>query len=202
MAEQNKKICECTTEFGYCPMIPDGPCRTCYGGKPPENSPNRANYDLSVKHLESEVSATYKKAFFDLLEQKVAADPPDYDWLTRLYEEIRGKLLILLRTGSDLHTEISESMDVDLFKQMISNKAFDPADLSNLVSYVFAKCKQLCSPARDEDTDAKLQEIVDHMATGKATFVTVVPMFIRNANHCIDTIYDDIQQLSNHMDKI
>ena len=39
----------------------------------------------------------YKKAFFDLLEQKVAADPPDYDWVTRLYEEIRGKLLILFR---------------------------------------------------------------------------------------------------------
>ena len=201
MAEQNQKICDCTTEFGYCPMVPDGPCRMCHGAKPPDNSPNRANYDLSMKHLEREVSATYKKAFFDLLEQKVAADPPDFDWLTRLYEEIRGKLLILLREGSDLHKEISESMDIVLFKQMISNKAFHPADLSNLVHYVFAKCKQLCSPARDEDTDAKLKEILDHMVLGDATFATVVPMFIRNANHCIDTIYDDIQQLANHKGK-
>jgi len=202
MAEENQKICQCTTELGYCPVVPDGPCRKCHGAKPPEDSPNRANYDLSMEHLEREVNATYKKAFFDLLEKKVSADPPDYDWLTRLYNEIREKLLVLLREGSTLHTEISKSMDVVLFKQMISNKAFDPTDLSKLINYVFAKCKQLCAPARDEETDAKLQEIVDHTATGKATFATVVSLFIRNTHACLDRIYDDIRALPCHMKKI
>ena len=202
MAEQNKKVCQCITGLGYCPMVPDGSCRKCHGAKPPKNSPNRVDYDKSMKLIEQEVRETYKKAFFDLLEKKVAADPPDYDWLTRLYAEIKEKLVILLSEGSSLRNEIEESMDVDLFKQMISNNAFDPADLAKLIRYVFAKCKQLCAPARDEETDAKLKEIIDHMESGKATFATIVPMFIRNTHVCLDRMYDDIKALSSRMKKI
>jgi len=202
MEEQNQKICKCVTGLGYCPIIPDGPCRKCYGAKPPENSSSRMDYDRSMELIEQEVRNTYKKAFFNLLEKKVSSDPPDYDWLTRLYDEIREKLVVLLKEGSNLRNEIEESMDVALFKQMISNKAFDPADLSKLIYYVFTKCKQLCAPARDGETDAQLKEIVDHMESGEATFSTIVPMFIRNTHVCLDRIYDDIQALPSRMKKI
>ena len=161
-----------------------------------EEKKAKAGFDRNVNRLTTQVRETYKRAFFDLLQEKVAANPPDFEWLTRLYGEIRTKLISLLREGSQLRLEIEESMDCDFFKQLISNNVFSPEDFYTLIRYVFEKCKQLGSPARDAETDAKLEEIVDFVDSGDATFATLVPMFIKNANECLDTVYEDIKALS------
>ena len=148
---------------------------------------------MAEERLKEQIRETYKRAFFDLLEQKVGEDP-DYDWLTRLYGEIRTKLITLLRKG-ELRTEIEETMDCDFFKQLISNNVFSPENFYATIRYVFAKCKQLGSPARDCETDAKLKEIVDFVDSGEATFATLVPLFIKNANECLDAIYEDMKAL-------
>ena len=159
------------------------------------------SFDKNVNRLTKQVKETYKRAFFDLLEEKVGASPPDYEWLTRLYGEIRSKLIALLREGSQLRVEIEETMDCDFFKQLISNNVFSPENFYATIRYVFAKCKQLGSPGRDAETDAKLQEIVGFVDSGEATFATLVPLFIKNANECLDTIYEDVQSLSERFKK-
>jgi len=161
-----------------------------------EEKKAKAGFDRNVNRLTTQVRETYKRAFFDLLQEKVAANPPDFEWLTRLYGEIRTKLISLLREGSQLRLEIEESMDCDFFNQLISNNVFSPEDFYTLIRYVFEKCKQLGSPARDAETDAKLKEMVDFVDSGDATFATLVPMFIKNANECLDTVYEDIKALS------
>lgn len=161
-----------------------------------EEKKAKAGFDRNVNRLTEQVRETYKRAFFDLLQEKVASNPPDFEWLTRLYGEIRTKLISLLRVGSPLRVEIEQSMDCDFFKQLISNNVFSPEDFYTLIRYVFEKCKQLGSPARDAETDAKLKEIVDFVDSGEATFATLVPMFIKNANQCLDTVYEDIKALS------
>jgi len=164
---------------------------------PLEEQQAKEAFDKNVNRLTKQVKETYKRAFFDLLEQKVAAQNPDFEWLTRLYGEIKTKLVSLLREGSDLRNEIEESMDCEFFHQLVSNNVFSPEDFYKLIRYVFEKCKQLQSPARDADTDAKLQEIVDFVDSGEGTFATLVPMFIKNANECLDAIYEDVQALSD-----
>ena len=159
------------------------------------------SFDKNVNRLTEQVKETYKRAFFDLLEEKVGASPPDYEWLTRLYGEIRSKLIALLREGSQLRVEIEETMDCDFFNQLISNNVFSPENFYATIRYVFAKCKQLGSPGRDAETDAKLQEIVDFVDSGEATFATLVPLFIKNANECLDTIYEDVKALSERFKK-
>ena len=108
-----------------------------------EEKKAKAGFDRNVNRLTEQVRETYKRAFFDLLQEKVAANPPDFEWLTRLYGEIRTKLISLLRVGSPLRVEIEESMDCDFFKQLISNNVFSPEDFYTLIRYVFEKCKQL-----------------------------------------------------------
>ena len=123
----------------------------------------------NIERLTTQVRETYKKAFFDLLEEKIGQDPPDYEWLTRLYGEIRTKLITLLKQNSPLRKEIKESMDCEFFYQLISNNVFSPENFYNLIRYVFEKCKQLGSPARDSETDVKLKEIVDRIPGGSLT---------------------------------
>lgn len=161
-----------------------------------ENSKTEKAFNKNVERLNKQVEETMKCAFFDLLAQKVAANPPDYDWLTRLYTEIRDKLTKLLKKESKLRKDIEEKMDPEFFHQLISNNVFEPKSFYALILYVFKKCKELGSPARDKETDEKLQELLDHFNSGNATFATIVPMFIKNANECIDNIYLDIQIIS------
>ena len=84
--------------------------------------------DEKVQQWKQQVRETFKKAFFNLLEQKVSSNPPDYEWLTRLYAEIKEKLMALLKKDSDVRNEINESMDTELFMQMISNDALSISD--------------------------------------------------------------------------
>ena len=153
-------------------------------------------FNKNVERLNKQVEDTMKRAFFDLLEQKVASEPPDYDWLTRLYTEIRDKLTRLLKPTSKTRKHIEENMDPEFFHQLISNNVFEPKSFYALVCFIFEQIKLMCSPGRDKETDEKLQELLDHFNSGNATFATMVPMFIKNANYCIDNIYLAIQNLS------
>jgi len=153
-------------------------------------------FDKNIERINKQVESTMKTAFFDLLEQKVSTNPPDYDWLTRLYTEIRDKLTRLLKHSSKTRKHIEEQMDPEFFHQLISNNVFEPKSFYALICFVFEQCKALGSPGRDKETDEKLKELLDHYNSGNATFATMVPMFIKNANICIDNIYLDIQNLS------
>ena len=91
-------------------------------------------------------------------------------------------------------------MDLELFEQMIKNNAFSMDDFHKVIKYVFSKYKQLQSPGRDEETDQRLDDISKLINSG-ATFGSVVPLFIRNANYCLDLIYKDIENLADVIKK-
>ena len=161
----------------------------------------KSKYEKNMKIMEQKIRDNYKKAFFKLLEDKVAAEPPDYEWITKLYSEIRTKLISLLKEGSDLRIEIENCMDIQIFHQQISNKVFKPMDFHKLITYVLEKCKQLGSPQRDTETTNKFNEIFNKMQIKDAQFSDIVPIFIKNANECIDMIYEDTREFHKAFNK-
>ena len=142
-----------------------------------------------------EIKETYQKAFFDLLEERVSDKEPAYDWIVKLYLEIKMKLLKIISKNSKLAMEINNTMDLQLFEQMIRNNAFDGNDFYNLINFVFDMCLKLQSPQRDEDTNNRRNEVLDIMKNG-GTYAQIMVKFIKNANICIDFIYEDIIKLS------
>lgn len=146
------------------------------------------------ERLHGEIKETCRRAFIDALGESMKADPPAYDWIVDLYREIRDRLVAILKKGSPLRLEIEATMDVDLFSQMIRNDAFRPEDLEKLTTYTFEKCKQLGSPGRDAETDLKMKEVFEKMSLETASFASVVPVYIVNLNHCIDTMYQDLHE--------
>jgi hypothetical protein len=157
--------------------------------------------DKQINSLNQQMDTQFKKAFFDLLEEKVREEPPDYDWITRLYQEIRTRLSSLLREDSKTRKEIEDSMDVELFRQMIENKAFGAVELYNLINHVFELCKKLGSPARDNEVD-KFKFQVLGLMKNNGTFAQIVPLFIKNANECIDNIYKDLNVVKENIQKL
>lgn len=150
-----------------------------------------------MEGLQKQIRENYERAFFDLLKEKVASDPPDYEWLVRLYTEIRDKLCKLLKPNNRTRLDMEEKLDPDFFNQLIRNKVFDGGSMYGLVWFVFEKCLELGSPGRDEATKKARDEVMMLMKNN-GTFAEIVPLFIKNANTCIDAIYDDINELKKH----
>jgi len=147
-----------------------------------------------MNNLEEQIKTQFRKAFDDLLEESLKSDKPDWDWLTKLYKELRDRICNLTPHRKDRIAEIYEHMDADLFHQMVSNNAFDAESMIKLVDYVFFRIRELEAPARNPTTDAKLAELKQIFFKEGTTFGSFVPQFLKFAHRRIDEIDDDKQK--------
>jgi len=152
------------------------------------------------KQLREQIENTYKEVWINLLHEKVKQNPPDYEWIVRLYKEIRHKLTYFLKHNSTMRNSIEESLDVELFDQMIRNGAFQGPEFYNLVNYIFDTTLKLGSPARDIDVKNLRNEILTALSN-KATFAELVPLFFKNANIAIDWVHKDLFNVKSNLEK-
>ncbi len=157
--------------------------------------------EIQKESLQNQLRNTYKQAFFDLLEQKVKQEPPDYVWIVKLYKEIRRKLTFFLKKKSTFRKHVENGMDMELFDQMLRNNAVGGVEFYNLVNFVFECTLKLGSPARDKEVKAKRDEIFESMRKG-GLFCQLVPLFIKNANESIDWIHEDLGNIKENLSKI
>jgi hypothetical protein len=147
--------------------------------------------------LHKQIQDTYYKAFFDVLKERVAEEPPDYDWLIRLYTEIRDKLCKIVKKDSSMWRDMNEKLDPEFFEQLIRNKVFDGNSMHGLILFTFEKCLELGSPARDEATKKDRDEVISMVLSPDAAFANIVPIYIKNINRCINLIYEDMVKFSD-----
>ena len=150
--------------------------------------------------LKKQIENTYKEVWTALLHDKVKQNPPDYEWIVRLYSEIRYKLTYFLKQNSAMRNSIEEALDVELFNQMIRNGAFQGPEFYNLVNYIFDTTLKLGSPARDNDVKNLRNEVLTALSN-KATFAELVPLFFKNANTAIDWVHEDLFNVKGNLEK-
>ena len=144
-----------------------------------------------LEGVKTQLMEQYQLAFSDLLRENLESETPDWDWVKRLYEELRGRICNLTPNRVDIYEDIHDKMDSEIFYSMISNGAFDGTNLQSLITFVFSRIRELEAPAKNVDTDAKLQEILELFQHANATIATIVPAFIQAANERLDDVYTD-----------
>ena len=152
------------------------------------------------KSLREQIENAYKETWSALLHDKVKENPPDFDWIVRLYNEIKYKLTYFLKKNSPMRNSIEESLDIELFDQMIRHGAFKGPEFYNLVNYIFDTSLKLGSPARDNDVKNLRNEILTALSN-KATFAELVPLFFTNANTAIDWVHKDLFEIKGNLKK-
>jgi len=158
-------------------------------------------YNKNLDGLKEKIIIQYKKSFYNLIEEKINSDTPDFDWLVSLYVEIKERLVYFLKKESNLRIEIEENLDVELFSQMLRNNAFDGKDLYQLINYTFEKFLQLGSPVRDPDVKKMREELFSLMGEN-ATFGKIVSLYLKNAHICLETFYDDMGKAPEVLKKL
>ncbi|KAI8363832.1 T-complex protein 11-domain-containing protein [Choanephora cucurbitarum] len=97
--------------------------------------------------LEKRVRLMAEKAFFDKLEQDIQQGKADMS-LPSVIQDVKMRLLSLVRPHTSLHKQIDESIDLSLIKQQIKQHSFD---MQHMISYVLNTMSGMCAPVRDEE---------------------------------------------------
>ena len=155
-----------------------------------QNKQNKQNEKL-LEGVKTQLTEQYKRAFASRLRENLESETPDWEWVTRLHAELRDRLCNLTPNRMDIHADIHDKMDSEIFHSMISHGAFDGANLQALITFVFTRIRELEAPAKNVETDAKLQEILELFQSADATIATIVPVFIQAANERLDDVYND-----------
>lgn len=134
--------------------------------------------------MDTQIRDAYRRAFL--------ASDFDADWLTKLYTEIRDRLIQWMPKNGKMAADCKETMDPAFFRQMVEHNVFSTEDMNRLVLYVFSLCLKLGSPARDEETVQKRDKVIEAI---RQDFVKAIPVFILEANETIDWIEEDIKAL-------
>lgn len=109
------------------------------------------------------------------------------------YETIVSRLTqtTRLKTAERIRAEF----DVDLFRQMVENKAFGGESMLGLVNTTFEWIKKLHCPARDAEADSAKAAVMEC-----TEMCTVVPNYIEQVTKCLDYMDEDMAEFMKYKD--
>lgn len=138
----------------------------------------------SINSIEKQIHDNFSKAFYELIDETVSSEKPNYKWIVELYIEIKHRLIRYLKKGSPTYKKLDEDFSVELFKQMIENDVFDAGSMLKLINITYDWIQNLQAPDRDDETDQSKNRV---LSSGEK----IVSTFIREVNHCIDNLDKD-----------
>jgi len=148
-----------------------------------------------MNKIDGQIRETYNKVFYEIIDETVNSKQPDYDWIVRLYAEIKHRLIKFIKVDSKVYKQIDDDFDVELFKQMIMNDVFNAESLFKLVNNTFNWVKKLQAPIRDESTENAKQRVLTSQPE------KMVSTFIKEVNMCIDILDKDMFDYANKQQK-
>ncbi len=143
--------------------------------------------EIDTEKISSQIKEQMSKAFFDLIDQTVNSDKPDYEWIKKLYLEIRDRLSRFLKKDSKNFKKIQEDFDGDFFYQLITNDVFDFNSMLNLIENTFYWIKNLQAPLRDQTTEESKNKIL------KAEPQKMISTFLKEVHICLDNLDEDME---------
>lgn len=145
--------------------------------------------DKAIDSLKDQITDTYKKAYWDKLEQDL--DNKNYDSIILILEEIRSRIALLVPNRIDIHQTLAEYIDIELIKQMLENDAMDNKFIYGLINYIIENLKQLEAPIQNDKTEEWRQETLKELETIE-NINKFFPKFFQK-------VYDKIEVIENEV---
>lgn len=161
-----------------------------------------AGSDNISDSIQTQIENVAKTAFRDVIRERMERVPPDYEMLSRLYREIRDRLMHITPNRPDIQKRIYESMDDEIFIRSIQNDAFSPSDMNRLVSYCFERILEYEAPSRNQSTIETKNHIINQINKPVFKFSEIVPEFVLEFHTKMDELEDDIKSIKEQMKRI
>lgn len=139
-----------------------------------------------ANEVEKQVKEIMQRAFWDLLEDQLKADPPQYSQAISLLTEIKGMLYSIL--VSPQHDKLKEKiegiLDIEVIQQQIDNECLE---FEKYAGYILGIMGMLCAPVRDERL-AELKEMTDVVPLFRGIMDLLEQMKLDMANFTIQQV--------------
>jgi len=160
------------------------------------------NFELSKiqpeNDLEKQIKEVMQRAFWDLLSEQLAQDPPVYTQAIQLFMEVKTMLYsILLPQHEKLKEKIESILDLEVIQQQIEAQVLE---FSQYAGYILGIMGMLCAPVRD-DQIATLKQETDVVKVFRGIMETLEIMKLDMANFTIQTIRPTIEKESKEYEK-
>merc|ERR1711963_1288827 len=153
------------------------------------------NFELSKiqpeNELEKQIKEVMQRAFWDLLSEQLAQDPPVYTQALQLFMEFKTMLYsILLPQHEKLKEKIESILDLEVIQQQIDANVLE---FGQYAGYILGIMGMLCAPVRD-DQIALLKQETDVVKVFRGIMETLEIMKLDMANFTIQTIRPTIEK--------
>eukprot|EP01018_Ginkgo_biloba_P023277 Gb_06651 [translate_table: standard] len=112
--------------------------------------------------IKARIKSAMENAFWDSVVESLTRDLPDYTWVVGLVKEVREELVALI--PHSWKQELVESIDLDLFSQMLESGSQDFEYLSKLLDYALGVVLKLAIPANDKDAKIAQGKLFDELS--------------------------------------
>ncbi|XP_076273545.1 T-complex protein 11-like protein 1 isoform X2 [Rhynchophorus ferrugineus] len=154
--------------------------------------------DPEPNTVQKVIKDTMHKAFWDVLKEQLAEDPPNYNQAFVLLEEIKQCLFdLLLPQHTKIRQQISEVLDIDLIRQQAEKGILD---FSYYAQYVISIMAKMCAQVRDDKIE-ELRQATDIIEVYKGILETLELMQLDMANFTLQIIRPDIIKNSVELER-
>ena len=149
-----------------------------------KNEETEKQIDAINKQIETQMHFAYNDTI------RVALDNCDYEFIGKLYAEIRDSLCNFVKKDGKTYLKIVSDFDVDFLKELMKNKQLSNDHLHGIVHMTFGWVLKMQAPFRDSETEAAKQRVLSGIDAEE-----IVPSYINEVHKCLNNIEHDIQEL-------
>lgn len=129
--------------------------------------------------FEQMVEREARRAFWDTMKEDVLERGELAKWIPGMAESVKGKLLHLLDPNGSLYRMISDSIDITIIEQQCHAGSYD---YERFFSFVLGFLPKICSPARDADVQALVNDTGDYIQRLQRLFDVLELLQLDHAN--------------------
>ena len=153
-----------------------------------KNEENNDKTEKQIDAINKQIETQMHFAYNDTI--RVALDNCDYEFIGKLYAEIRDSLCNFVKKDGKTYLKIVSDFDVDFLKELMKNKQLSNDHLHGIVHMTFGWVLKMQAPFRDSETEAAKQRVLSGIDAEE-----IVPSYINEVHKCLNFIENDIQEL-------
>jgi hypothetical protein len=157
------------------------------------------NYRHTEMSLDESIQIQIKEmvhtAFWKILHTELTSEPPVFNQLIKLIEEIRDTLCGMVPSRQDIHNEIHDKIDTTMIKNMMENNAFDDESLMNLCLYIVSLIKRFQPPVMDVSVN-EWEDSMKKQFNTKFDYTDFLIQFLRSVFNMLGGISDYAKMLN------
>ena len=120
-----------------------------------KNEETEKQIDAINKQIETQMHFAYNDTI------RVALDNCDYEFIGKLYAEIRDSLCNFVKKDGKTYLKIVSDFDVDFLKELMKNRQLSNGHLHAIVHMTFGWVAKMQAPFRDSETEAAKNRVLN-----------------------------------------